>query len=51
MNQQNENKGGLITTEKGAVWNIKVGVSTSIGESFQAGKHETKRWEFKIILN
>jgi len=51
MNQQNENKGGLITTEKGAVWNIKVRVSTIIGDSFQLGKLETKHWEIKVILN
>jgi len=51
MNHQNENKGGLIATEKGAVWKVKVGVHTVAEETAQIGRRKTKRWEIKIILN
>ena len=51
MNQQNENKGGLIATEKGAIWNIKVAVHTVAMDSSQIEKNKTKRWEIKVILN
>jgi hypothetical protein len=50
MNQK-ENKSGLTTTEKGAVWNIKVGVWVPAEETSQSGKQKTKLWEIKVILN
>lgn len=48
---RNFNKGGLMTTEKGAVWNIKVGIFTPSEKMFQTGKQGTKLWEIKVILN
>lgn len=48
---QNENKGSLITTEKGAVWNIEVGVWVPTDNSIKPGKQETKQWKIKVILN
>ncbi|HKI89592.1 MAG TPA: hypothetical protein VKA38_11235 [Draconibacterium sp.] len=48
---QNENKSGLTATEKGAVWNIKVGVLAPAEDTWQTGKLKTKLWEIKVILN
>ncbi|HKI89837.1 MAG TPA: hypothetical protein VKA38_12480 [Draconibacterium sp.] len=50
MNQK-ENKGGLITREGGAVWNINVGVLAPAVDSMKTGKHEIKLWKIKVILN
>ena len=48
---RNFNKGGLMTTEKGAIWNIKVGIYNFPKKMSQTGKQETKLWEIKVILN
>lgn len=47
---QNENKDGFVSTEKGAIWKIKVDVWSTVTESTRIYQ-KTKRWEIKLILN
>lgn len=47
---QNENK-GVVTTEKGEVWHVKVGVWAPTVNFLKRRIQETKLWEIKVILN
>jgi len=45
------NQNNFLTTERGPIWSVKVGVYSYLLEGSQIRKVQIKRWEIKEILN